>query len=286
MGRGQGPAPRDLRPAGPDRALPPRGTGRGPGLAPERGRGDRRRRGRRAPLHRLRVRRRRDAQAAHRPARAPAARRGRRLRHRGRARARRRPRAPPRPPRRQAAERAHRQRGAGEGHRLRHRSRARAGRAHEDRPRARHHRLRLARAGDGQGRRRALGHLLARDPALRDARRRGPVPGRQPGRRGDEARQRANARRAEAAQGRLLGAGGSGRARDREEAGQALPGHERDARRPRERARGGGRARRAVDRRGDHGARLGPAPAADRPVAAKSRSRVCCSCWQPPPRPC
>ena len=76
-----------------------------------------------------------------------------------------------------------------------------------------------------------------------------------------------DARRPEAAPRRLLGARGSGRARDREEARQALRGHERDARRPRERARGGGRARRAVDRRGDHGARLGPAPAADRPVA-------------------
>ena len=110
----------------------------------------------------------------------PAARRGRRLRDRGRARARRRPRAPARAPRRQAAERAHRLRGSGEGHRLRDRPRARAGRADEDRARARHHRLRLARAGDGPAGRRALRHLLARDPALRDAHRRGPVQGRQP----------------------------------------------------------------------------------------------------------
>ena len=42
----------------------------------------------------------------------------------------------------------------------------------------------------------------------------------------------------------LRGAGRGGRARDREGARQALPGHERDARRPRERARGRGRARR------------------------------------------
>ena len=52
----------------------------------------------------------------------------------------------------------------------------------EDRPRARHHRLRLARAGDGPGRRRALGHLLAGDPALRDAHRQRPVPGGDAGR--------------------------------------------------------------------------------------------------------
>ena len=45
-------------------------------------------------------------------------------------------------------------------------------------PRARHDRLRLSRAGDGPGGRRALRHLLARDPALRDAHRRAPVPGR------------------------------------------------------------------------------------------------------------
>ena len=55
LGRGEGPAPRDLRPARPDRALPPRGARGRPGLAPERRRRDRRRRGRRAALHRLRV---------------------------------------------------------------------------------------------------------------------------------------------------------------------------------------------------------------------------------------
>ena len=162
LGRGEGPASRDLRPARSDRALPPRGAGRRAGLAPQRRRGDRRRRGRRAPLHRLRVLRRRDAQAAHRPAGRAAARRGGRVRDRGRPRAGRCPRSPAGPPRRQAAERAHRLRGPRQGHRLRDRSRARAGRADEDRPRARDDRLRLPRAGDGSAGRRALGHLLAR----------------------------------------------------------------------------------------------------------------------------
>ena len=82
----------------------------------------------------------------------------------------RRPRAPARAPRREAAERPDRLRGPREGDRLRDRPRARAGRADEDRARARHHRLRLARAGDGPAGRRPLRHLLARDPALRDAR--------------------------------------------------------------------------------------------------------------------
>ena len=134
--------------------------------------GDRRRRGRRPPLHRLRVRRGRDAQAADRPPRAPAARRGRRLRDRDRPRARRRARRADGPPRRQAAERPDRRRGPGQGDRLRDRPRARGRRPDRDRPRARHDRLRLARAGDGPRRRRALRHLLARRRPLRDAHRR------------------------------------------------------------------------------------------------------------------
>ena len=117
----------------------------------------------------------------------------------------------------------------------------------EDRARARHDRLRLARAGDGPGGRRPLRHLLARDRALRDADRRGPVQGGQPGRRGDEARQREDARRPEAPPRGLLGARRGGRAGDREGARQALLGHERDARatsrtRSRSRSRAAGRS--------------------------------------------
>ena len=68
---------------------------------------------------------------------------------------------------------------------------------------------------------------------------------------------------------RLVGARGGDRAGDREEAREALPGHERDAGRPRERARGRGRASRPLDRRGDHGARLGPPAAPDGALPAR-----------------
>ncbi len=94
VGRGQGHAPRDLRPARPDRALPARGPRGRAALAPQRRRRDRRRRGRRLSVHRPRVRRGRDPEAADRPAGPPAGRRGRRLRDRDRARARRRARPP------------------------------------------------------------------------------------------------------------------------------------------------------------------------------------------------
>ena len=132
-----------------------------------------------------------------------ARRRGGRLRDRDRPRPDRRPRAQARPPRRQAPERPDRSRRAGQGDRLRHRPVARAEGNDRDRPGARHDRLRLARAGDGRGRRRALRRLLARRRPLRDAHRRRPLPGRDPGRRGDEARQRADARRAGQAPGGL-----------------------------------------------------------------------------------
>ena len=70
---------------------------------------------------------------------------------------------------------------------------------------------------------------------------------------------------------RLVGARRGGRARDREGPRGALPRHERVARRPRGRPRGRGRPRRALDRRGDHRARLGvrerPAPATRRRVS-------------------
>ncbi len=72
-------------------------------------------------------------------------------------------------------------------------------------PRPRHDRLRLARAGDGPRRRPAVGHLLARRPALRDAHRRASVQGGDGGRRGDEARERPDARDAGDAPGRVGG---------------------------------------------------------------------------------
>ncbi len=123
---------------------------------------------------------------------------GARLRDRDRPRPHRRPRPQDGPPRHQAPERPDRRRGPGEADRLRHLPPARAGRDDRDRPRARHHRLRRPRAGDGPGRGRALRRLLARRRPLRDADRPGPVPRRQPGRGGDETRQRGAARRAAA----------------------------------------------------------------------------------------
>ena len=154
-----------------------------------------------------------------------------------------------------------------------------SGRPDEDRPGPRDDRLRLARAGDGQGGRRPLRHLLARRPPLRDADRRRPVQGREPRRRGDEARQRADAERAEGPPAGLLGARGRGRAGDPEGRPQALPGHGRDAGRPRGGARGRGGARRALDRRGDDGPRLGPRPPAPASSPrAPSPSPGSCSC--------
>ena len=61
----------------------------------------------------------------------------------------RRPRPQHGPPRHQAAERPDRRRGAGEADRLRDLAPARTGRDDRHRPRARHHRLRRPRAGDG-----------------------------------------------------------------------------------------------------------------------------------------
>ena len=121
-------------------------------------------------------------------------RRGDRLRDRDRPRARRRARARHRAPRHQAAERPRRRGGLGQGHRLRHRPLARGGGPDRRRPRARHDRLRLARAGARPRRRRAVRHLLARHRPLRDAHRGRPVPRREPGLRGDEARARGPAR--------------------------------------------------------------------------------------------
>ena len=169
-GRGQGDAPRDVRAGRPARALPPGGARGRQALPPQRRLGDRRGRGRRLPLHRLRVRRRGDAEGADQPGRRARRAGGARLRDRDRPRPHRRPRPQHGPPRHQAAERPDRRRGAGQADRLRHLPPARAGRDDRHRPRPRHHRLRRPRAGDGPRRRPALRHLLARRRPLRDAR--------------------------------------------------------------------------------------------------------------------
>ena len=133
-------------------------------------------------VHRLRVRRGRDAQGPH-PAHGPAADpRGRRLRDRDRAGAPGRARPPDRPPRRQAPERPDRRRGHREGHGLRHRPLADRGGPDGRRPRARDDRLRLPRAGARPRRRPAVRPLLARHRPLRDAHRRRAVPRGEPGR--------------------------------------------------------------------------------------------------------
>ena len=217
--------------------------------------------------------------------RPAAGRRGDRLRDRDRPRARRRARARHRPPRRQAPERPHRRGGLGQGHRLRHRPLARRGGPDRRRPRARHDRLRLARAGARPRRRRPVRHLLARRRALRDAHRRRPVPRREPGRRGDEARPRGPARRPGAPPGGLGRARRGARPHDRQgprraatptrrrsiadledalaiEAARA--GHARPARRPRSCARCPARARRRLPLRMRHPVALLAALAAHR----------------------
>ena len=120
-GRDQADAPRDRLGFGPARAVPPRGARGGAAVASAHRWRDRLWRGRRPSVHRVRVRRGRDAQGAH-PPHGPAAHdRGRRVCDRDRARARRRPRPPHRAPRRQAPERADRRGGIRQGHGLRDR---------------------------------------------------------------------------------------------------------------------------------------------------------------------
>ena len=110
-GGDQGDEPRDRERLRPARALPARGARGGAALHPhivgviDAGEDEGR------ALHRVRVRRGRDAQGADPPRWAAADRRGGRVRDRDRPRARRRPRAPHRPPRRQAAERPDRRGG-------------------------------------------------------------------------------------------------------------------------------------------------------------------------------
>ncbi len=258
-----------LRPA---RALPPRGALRGAAEPPPHRRRDRRRRGGRTPLHRPRVRRGRDPQGADPAHGAAAGRRGDRVRDRDRPRARRRARAGDRAPRHQAAERARRRGGLGEGDRLRHRPLARAGGPDRRRPRARHDGLRLARAGARARRRRPVRHLLARRRALRDAHRRRPLPRREPGLRGDEARARGPAGRAADAPGGLRPARGRARSHDRQGPRPPPPRRGEPGARPRGRARRRGRAHGDVHGRGDRGAahaarRHAPAPAAAAPPA-------------------
>ena len=279
-GRGEADAPRDrvgLRPA---RAVPARGALRRPAQPPAHRRRDRRGGGGRPPLHRLRVRRGRDAEGAH-PADGPAAdRRGDRLRDRDRPRARRSARAPDRPPRHQAPERARGRRGLGQGDRLRHRPLARGGGADRRRPRPRHDGLRLARAGARPRRRRAVRPLLARHRPLRDAHRGRPVPRREPGLRGDEARARGHARRPGRAP-RGVRPARRGARPDDGEGPRPAPSRRGGGRgRPRGRARRRGVAHRHVDRRGDrraaHAARrrapAAPAAAADARPGAAARS--------------
>ena len=111
----------------------------------------------------------------------------------------------------------------------------------------------------GHGVDQPLRHLLARRRPLRDADRPGPLPRRQPGRGGDETRQRGAARRPAAAARALRRGGAGGRAGDRQGPERALPGHRRDDRRPLDRARGRGGAGGLDHRRGDQRARRGAA---------------------------
>ncbi|CAA9515813.1 MAG: Serine/threonine protein kinase PrkC, regulator of stationary phase, partial [uncultured Solirubrobacteraceae bacterium] len=266
-GRDQAHAPRDRAGLRPARALPPRGARRRPALAPAHRRRDRRGRGGGPAVHRLRVRRGRDAQEPH-PAPRPAADRGvHRLRDRDRPRARRRPRAAHRPPRRQAAERPHRRGGLRQGHGLRDRPLARRGGPDRRRPRPRHDGLRLPRAGARPRRQRAVRHLLARRRALRDARRRGPLQRREPGRGGDEARPRGPARRPVAASRGLRVARGDRRADDRQGPRPALPRRPDAGLRARERARDRGGALRPDHGRG-HGRPAHPSGGGAPPPAA------------------
>ena len=141
----------------------------------------------------------------------------------------------------------------------------------------------------GHGGRPALRHLLARRRPLRDAGRPGPLPRRQPGRRGDETRQRGAARRAAAPARGLRRGGAGGRAGDRQGPGRALPGRRRDDRRPRDRARGRGGAGGLDHRRGDQRARRGAAAEAQalqpRRAGPGRRSRLlswsaAARCWR------
>ena len=223
---------------------------------PARRHGHRLRRGRRPPLHRLRVRRGREPEGPHPARRAAAGPRGGRLRDRDRPRARVRALEQARPPRREAAERPDRLRGPRQGHRLRDRALARGGGADRDRARARHHRLRRPRAGARRGHDRAVRRLLARDLPVRDAHRRRPVQGGQPGGGRDEAREGPAAGHPDAPAGDLGGARVGRRDRVRQGDREPLRQRARDGPRARAGARDRDLALGRGDRRGHDGAAL------------------------------
>ena len=100
-----------------------------------------------------------------------------------------------------------------------------------------------------------------------------PFQRRQPGRGGDETRQRGAARRPAAAARALRRGGDGGRAGHREGPGPALPAGRRDDRRPGDRARGRGGAGGLDHRRGDERARGGAAGrSASSPAAVAGRA--------------
>ena len=162
--------------------------------------------------------------------------------------------------------------GTARGHRLRDRALADRGGPDGRRPRARHDRLRLARAGARPRRRPAVRPLLARHRPLRDAHRRRPVPRREPGRRRDEARPRGRSPTSRCA-GRRSRARSppSSTARPRRTSTQRYQDDARADRRPRGRAGASRpRARRPGDRRGDGRAAHAAAPAAPARAAGAS----------------
>ncbi len=164
--------------------------------------------------------------------------------------------------------------GDGQGHRLRHRSLARPGGPDRRRPRARHDRLRLARAGARPRRHRPVRPLLARHRAVRDADRRRPVPRREPGQPSRCATSATSCPDVQLAPpGGLQRAGGGRRPRDRQGPRRALRRRRRDDRRPRGRAGDRDGAHRAHAGRGDGG----PAHAA----RASSAGGCRCACAIP-----
>ena len=121
-----------------------------------------------------------------------------------------------------------------------------------------HHRLRVSRAGTGPRRDAAVGRVLARDRALRDAHRRAALQGRHPGGGGHEARSGAAARRAEPAPRDLGRAGLRGGQGHRQGDAQPLRHGRRHGARPGGGAGDRGRALGRGHRRGHHDPPLAP----------------------------